>query len=248
MKKLDGKIVLITGGTSGIGAATAALFRDEGAVVIATGSSPASVEAARDQVPGIEFIASDAADPAAAKALVEHVRVSKGRLDVVFANAATNRLAPIEEVDEATFDRLLGVTLRGPFFLLKHAVGLMPQGGSIILTSSSVALRGMATTSVYGAGKAALRALGLNLAVELAPRKIRVNTITPGPVATPFGQKLGLTEEQIIGLFGPMMDRVPLGRMGDASEVATAALYFASDESGFTTGAELVVDGGLTIT
>ena len=105
----------------------------------------------------------------------------------------------------------------------------------------------MATTSVYGAGKAALRALGLNLAVELAPRRIRVNTITPGPVATPFGQKLGLTEEQIAG-FGAMIGRVPLGRMGDASEVAAAALYFASDASGFTTGAELVVDGGLTIT
>ena len=248
MKTLDGKIVLITGGTSGIGAATATLFRDEGAVVVATGSSAASVETAQAQMPGIEFIVSDAGDPAAAKALVEHVSASHRRVDVVFANAGTNKLAPIDEVDEATFDRLLGVTLRGPFFLLKHAVGLMSNGGSIILTSSSVALRGMATTSVYGAGKAALRALGLNLAVELAPRKIRVNTITPGPVATPFGQKLGLTEEQIVGLFGPMMGRVPLGRMGNAGEVAAAALYFASDASGFTTGAELVVDGGLTIT
>lgn len=247
MKKLDGKIVLITGGTSGIGAATATLFRDEGATVVATGSSAASVQTAQAQMPGIEFIVSDAGDPAAAKALVEHVHDTQGRLDVVFANAGTNRLAPIEEVDEATFDFLIGLTVRGPFFLLKHAVGLMPTGGSIILTSSMAALRGMATTSVYGAGKAALRALGLNLAVELAPRKIRVNTITPGPVATLIGQKQGLTEEQIAG-FGAMIDRVPLGRMGDASEVAAAALYFASDASGFTTGAELVVDGGLTIT
>ena len=246
MKKLNGKIVLITGGTSGIGAATAMLFRDEGATVVATGSSAASVGAAQAQMSGIEFIVSDAGDPTAAKALVEHVRATHGRVDVVFANAGTNRLAPIEDVDEATFDRLVGLTVRGPFFLLKHAVGLMPEGGSIILTSSTAALRGMATTSVYGTGKAALRALGLNLAVELAPRKIRVNTITPGPVATPFGQKLGLTEEQIAG-FGAMIGRVPLGRMGDASEVAAAALYFASDASGFTTGAELVVDGGLTI-
>ena len=247
MKKLEGKIILITGGTSGIGAATATLFRDEGATVVATGSSAASVSAAQAQMPGIEFMVSDAGDPAATKALVEHVRVSHGRLDVVFANAGTNRLAPIEEVDEAIFDRLIGLTLRGPFFLLKHAVGLMSEGGSIILTSSTAALRGMATTSVYGAGKAALRGLGLNLAVELAPRKIRVNTITPGPVATPIGQKQGLTEEQI-AVFGAMIGRVPLGRMGDAGEVAAAALYFASDASGFTTGAELVVDGGLTIT
>ena len=178
---------------------------------------------------------------------MEHVRAAYGRLDVLFVNAGTNKLAPIAEVDEATFDRLLGLTLRGPFFLLKHALGLMPEGGSIILTSSSVALRGMANTSVYGAGKAALRALGLNLAVELAPRRIRVNTITPGPVATPFGQKLGLTDEQIAG-FGAMIGRVPLGRMGDAAEIAAAALYFASDASGFATGAELIVDGGLTIT
>lgn len=245
MKKLEGKIVLITGGTSGIGASTATLFRDEGATVIATGSSAASVKAAQAEMPGIEFIVSDAGEPVACKALVEHVRATKGRLDVVFANAGTNRLAPIEDVDEEMFDLLFGLTVRGPFFLLKHAVGLMSGGGSIILTSSTAALRGMATTSVYGAGKAALRALGLNLAVELAPRKIRVNTITPGPVATPFGQKLGLTEEQIAG-FGAMISRVPLGRMGDAREVANAALYFASDASGFTTGAELVVDGGLT--
>ncbi len=247
MTQLNGKIVLITGGTSGIGAATATLFRDEGATVVATGSSAASVEAARAQTPGVEFIVSDAADPDAAKVLIEHVRTAYGQLDVVFANAGTNRLAPIEEVDEATFDFLLGVMLRGPFFLLKHAVGLMPEGGSIILTSSTVALRGFATSSVYGAGKAGLRALGLNLAVELAPRKIRVNTITPGPVATSIGQKQDLTEEQITG-FGAMIDRVPLGRMADASEIAAAALYFASDASGFTTGAELVVDGGLTVT
>ena len=247
MTQLNGKIVLITGGTSGIGAATAALFRDEGATVVATGSSAASVEAAQSQTPDVEFLVSDAADPDAAKALIEHVRTAHGRLDVLFANAGINRLAPIEEVDEATFDFLLGVMLRGPFFLLKHAVDLMPEGGSIILTSSTVALRGFATSSVYGAGKAGLRALGLNLAVELAPRKIRVNTITPGPVATSIGQKQDLTEEQIAG-FGAMIGRVPLGRIGEAGEIAAAALYFASDASGFTTGAELVVDGGLTVT
>ena len=247
MKKLDGKVVLITGGTSGIGAATAKLFQKEGAFVIATGSNAASVEAARTQMPDIEFMASDAGDPEAGRALIEHVRASHGRLDVVFANAGTNKLAPIEQVDEATFDRLLGLTLRGPFFLVQRALGLMPEGGSIILTSSTAALRGIATSSVYAAGKAALRALGINLAVELASRKIRVNTITPGPIATPFGQKLGLTEEQMAG-FGAMMGRVPLGRMGDANEVAAAALYFACDDSGFTTGAELVVDGGLTMT
>lgn len=245
MNRLKEKIILITGGTSGIGAATAKLFQEEGAVVVATGSSAASVESAREHMPGIEFVASDAGDASAAKVLVEHVRDMHGRIDTVFINAGTNRLAALESVDEATFDKLLDITLRGPFFLLKHATAAMPDGGSIILTSSTAAIRGIATTSVYSAGKAALRALGLSLAVELAARGIRVNTITPGPVATSFGLKLGLTSEQIAG-FGEMIARVPLGRMAEPGEIAAAALYFASDESKFTTGAELVIDGGLT--
>ncbi len=247
MGKLTDKVVLITGGTSGIGAATAKLFAAEGAMVVATGSSEASVGAARETTPGVAFLVSDAGDPAAAKALVEHVRDTHGRIDVVFVNAGTNRLAPIGKVDEATFDLLLDVTLRGPYFLLKHALAAMPDGGSIILTSSTAALRGLPETSVYSAGKAALRALGLSLAVELAPRRIRVNTITPGPVATSLGQKLDLTPEQVAG-FGAMIARAPLARMGDPAEIAAAALYFASDEAAFTTGAELVVDGGLTAT
>lgn len=247
MTRLSGKIALITGGTSGIGAATVQLFHEEGATVVATGSSPASVDAARAQMPGVEFIASDAGDAGATKVLVDHVREKHGRIDILFANAGTSRLAPIEAVDEAVFDMLLNVTLRGPYFLLKHAVPIMPDGGSIILTSSTAAVRGMAATSVYGAAKAGLRALGLSLAVELAPRKIRVNTITPGPIATSIGEKMGLTPAQIAG-FGAMIARVPLGRMGESAEVAAAALYFASDNSKFTTGAELRIDGGITAT
>ena len=245
MHRLRDKVALITGGTSGIGAATATLFHEEGATVVATGSSAASVEAARAQMPGIEFITSDAGDAGAAQALVEHARDTYGRVDVLFANAGFNRLAPLDAVDGATFDLLLNVTLRGPYFLLQHAAPVMPDGGSIILTSSTAAVRGLPATSVYSAGKAALRALGLSLAVELAPRKIRVNTITPGPIATSIGEKMGLTPEQIAG-FGAMIARVPLGRMGVPAEVAAAALYFASDESRFTTGTELRIDGGLT--
>ncbi len=247
MNRLSGKTVLITGGTSGIGAGTAKLFQEEGATVVATGSSAASVEAARAQMPEVEFIASDAGDAGAAKALIEHVRGKYGRIDVVFANAGISRLVSIGTIDETTFDKLLGVNFRGPYFLLKHAAAAMSEGGSIILTSSTAAVRGMRDASAYSAGKAALRSLGLSLAVELAPQKIRVNTITPGPINTSIGTKMDLTPEQIAG-FGEMIARVPLGRIGEPDEIAAAALYFASDDSKFTTGAELRIDGGITVT
>ena len=246
MGRMTGKVALITGGTSGIGAATAKLFRAEGATVIATGSSATSVEKAREQMPDIEFVISDAGEVAEVKALVEKVSAEHGRIDVLFANAGISRLASLDATDEATFDRLFNVNLRGPYFLLKYAARVMADGGSIILTSSSSAVQGMADTSVYGATKGALRSLGLNLAIELAPRRIRVNTITPGPIATSIGDKMDLTPEQV-DMFGEMIGRVPAGRMGKADEIAAAALYFASDDAGFTTGADLRVDGGLTI-
>ncbi len=245
MGRLSGKVALITGGTSGIGATTAKLFQTEGAIVVATGSSAASVEGAREQMPEVEFIASDAGDAAAARALIEHVRDTFGHIDILFVNAGIGRLLPIEGVDEAVFDRLFDVNFRGPYFLLKHAAAAMSEAGSIILTSSTAAVQGMPGQSAYGAGKAALRALGLSLAVELAPRKIRVNTITPGPINTGIGAKMNLTPEQIAG-FGEIIAKLPLGRIGEPDEIAAAALYFASDDSRFTTGAELRIDGGLS--
>jgi len=141
---------------------------------------------------------------------------------------------------------LFATNVRGPYFLLKHAIPVLSDGASIILTSSSAAVQGMPGLSVYGASKAALRSLGMSLAAELAPRRIRINTITPGPINTPIAGKMGLTPEQMAG-FGQMIARVPLGRPGEPEEIAAAALYFASDDSRFTTGTELRVDGGITL-
>jgi NAD(P)-dependent dehydrogenase (short-subunit alcohol dehydrogenase family) len=245
MNALKGKIALITGGTSGIGAATAKRFRDEGATVVATGSSETSAAAARREMPGVEVLASDAGDPQAARALVDYVGGEHGRIDVLFVNAGMARVAPIAATEEAVFDALFNVNLRGPYFLLKHAVPILSDGGSIILTSSSSAVQGMPGLSAYGAAKAALRSLGLSLAAELAPHAIRVNTITPGPIDTPIAGKMGLSPEQLAG-FAHMIQQVPLRRPGRPEEIAAAALYFASDESRFTTGTELRVDGGLT--
>ena len=246
MNRLKGKIALITGGTSGMGAATAKLFQAEGATVITTGSSEKSVEAARKDLPGVEVLCSDASDPEAAHQLIQTVAAKHKRLDVLFVNAGIARVAPILHTEEPLFDELFATNVRGPFFLLKYAVPVLSEGASIILTSSSAAVRGVPGLSAYGASKAALRSLGLTLAVELAPQRIRVNTITPGPIDTPISGKMGLTPEQIAA-FGEMIGRVPLKRPGQPDEIAAAALYFASDESRFTTGTELRIDGGTTV-
>ena len=246
MDRLKGKIALITGGTSGIGAATARLFQAEGATVIVTGASENSVNAARQTMAGIEAVHSNAGDTQAAQLLLKSVAQKYGKIDVLFVNAGIARVAAAADTEERQFDELFATNVRGPYFLLKHAIPVLSEGASIILTSSAGALRGMPGLSAYSASKAALRSLGITLAVELAPRKIRVNTITPGPINTPIGGKMGLTPEQMAG-FGQMIARVPLQWPGESEEIAAAALYFASDESRFTTGTELIIDGGLTL-
>ena len=245
MNILKNKIALITGGTSGMGAASAKRFHEEGATVIVTGSSEASAEAARKAMPYVEAIASDAGDPKAAKTLAEHVKEKYGRIDILFVNAGIGRIAPLAAADEAHFDELFRVNVRGPYFLLKYAVPVMSDGGSIILTSSMGAVQGMPGLSVYSATKAAIRSFGLTLAAELGPRRIRVNTIIPGPINTPIAEKMGLSPEQIAG-FGQMVANGPLGRPGKPEEIAAAAVYYASDGSNFTTGTELRVDGGIS--
>lgn len=246
MNRLKGKVALITGGTSGIGAATAKLFQAEGATVVVTGGSSAGIEAARKELPAIEVVQSDASETKAIAALVKQVNDKHGHIDILFANAGISRLIPIEQVDEKTYDAILNTNLRGPYFLVKEALPFLPEGSSIILTSSTAAVKGMSGSTAYAASKAALRSFGISLAVELGPRKIRVNTITPGPIQTPIGGKMGLTAEQFAG-FSAIIAKMPLSRIGQPEEIAQAALYFASDDSGFTTGAELHVDGGMAL-
>lgn len=245
MAKLDGKIALISGGTTGIGAATARLFQSQGATVIVTGSSQKSVDAAKDQLPGIEAIISDAADIAATKALVDQVVVAHKRIDVLFVNAGIARFAPIAQIDEAFFDAQFDLNVKGAFFLLKHAIPAIPDGGAIILTASVAgAAGGLGGSTIYGATKAALRSFGRTFAKELLPRGIRVNTISPGPIVTPLLDRNGFTAAQKDAFIEGAKTRIPLGRTGTSEEVAAAALYLAADAT-YTTGAELFVDGGL---
>jgi NAD(P)-dependent dehydrogenase (short-subunit alcohol dehydrogenase family) len=221
MAKLDGKIALISGGTTGIGAETAKLFQSEGATVIVTGSSERSVETAKAALPGIEVLVSDASDVVAIKALIDQVKAKHGRIDVLFVNAGIAKFAPIEQIDEAFYDSQFNVNVRGAFFLLKHAIPVIRDGGAIVLTASVAgAAGGLGGSTVYGSTKAAVRSFGRTFAKELTPRRIRVNTISPGPIITPILDKNGLTPAQKDSFIEGAKTRIPLGRTGTVAEVA----------------------------
>jgi NAD(P)-dependent dehydrogenase (short-subunit alcohol dehydrogenase family) len=244
MGKLDGKIALITGGTTGIGAATARLFQAEGATVIVTGSNPGSAEAARAELPGVQVIVSNQGDTAAAKALVDQVTGDHGRIDILFVNAGIAHFSALADADEAFFDTQFDINVRGAYFTVKHAAPVIPEGGAIILTASTAASQGGVGMSVYAASKAALRSFGRTLAAELAPRGIRVNTVSPGPIETPIFGKSGLSAAQIDGFLEGAKGRIPLKRVGKPEEVAAAVLFLAADAT-FVTGGEIIVGGGL---
>ena len=241
--RLRDKVVLITGGTTGIGAATARLFQSEGAKVVVTGSSAKTVEAAKPTLPGIEVVVADQADAQASKSLVEHVKDRYGAIDVLFVNAGVGKFATLDRADEAHFDSIFNINVRGLYFMAKHAAPVIPNGGSIIFTGSTAGSKGGAGMSVYSATKAAVRSLARTLAAELAPRNIRVNVISPGVIETPILGKVGLTQEQLERWLESSKQRIPLGRIGQPEEVAATALYLAADAT-FTTGAELLVGGG----
>ncbi len=244
MAKLDGKIALITGGTTGIGAATAKLFQAEGATVIVTGSNPKTIETARGELAGIEVIASDQGDTGAAKGLVDQVVARHGRIDVLFVNAGIAHFAPLEAVDEAFFDKQFNINVRGAYFVVKHVAPAMPDGGAIILTSSTAGSQGAPAMSVYAATKAAVRSFGRTLAAELGPRNIRVNIVSPGPIETPIFGKTGMSQEQLDGFLEGAKGQIPLGRIGQPDEVARTVLFLAADAS-FVTGGEIFVGGGM---
>lgn len=211
MAKLDGKIALITGGTTGIGAATAKLFQAEGATVVVTGSNPDGLEAARKALPGVEVVLSDQADPAASKALADDVAARHGRIDIAFVNAGIAIMGPLDQVSEEIFDRQFDVNVRGALFAAKAVAPHVPQGGAIIFTGS---VSGSTGNSVYSATKAAVRSFARTLGAELAPRGVRVNVVSPGPIETPIFGKSGLSQEQVEGFKSGITSRVPLARIG----------------------------------
>ncbi|MCB9651236.1 MAG: SDR family oxidoreductase [Deltaproteobacteria bacterium] len=244
-KNLDKKIALVTGGTTGIGLATAHALAEAGADVIVTGRNPETLAAARAELDGIaEVIRSDAADPAAVAALFDHVKTTRGRLDVLFLNAGIARFAPLSDLPIEDADTILKVNVLGPWLALKHATPLLSEGASVVVNTSVVHTKGLPGASIYAASKAALRSIVRVAAAELAPRGVRVNAVSPGPIETPIYGKLGLSADQVEQFATDVQSKVALGRFGRPEDIAHAVLYLASPASAFVTGTELPVDGG----
>ncbi len=247
MNRLEGKVAVITGGNSGIGLATARRFAEEGAHVFITGRRQNELDAAVRQIgkqaTGVQGDVSNLAD---LDRLYATVKREKGRIDVVFANAgAGDALAPLGAISEELFDTTFSRNVKGLLFTVQKALPLLLDGGSIILNASIAASKGMPGMSVYSATKAAVRSFARGWTVDLKSRKIRVNAISPGPIDTPAVKSLGLTEAQLEQFKTEIVGAVPLARMGRADEIASAALFLASDDSSYVTGIELFVDGGM---
>jgi len=237
--------ILITGGTTGIGLATAQLLQAEGARVIVTGRNPETLAAARATLgPSAVVLASDSASIADAQALGAQVRRQVATLHGAFLNAGVARFTPVEAVTPADFDELFAVNVRGLFFQLQSLLPVFANPGAVVLNASLSAEIAMPNASVYAATKAAVAALGRNLALELAPRGIRLNTINPGPVTTPIFGKLGLPAEAAQGFVAQTTAKSPARRFGTAEEVARLARFLLSADSGYILGAEICIDGG----
>jgi NAD(P)-dependent dehydrogenase (short-subunit alcohol dehydrogenase family) len=248
MNRLQHKVALITGGTTGIGLATAKLFHAEGAKVFVTGHSKAGIEEARKQLPkDVEVLASDTANMDDVRALAETIKAKAGAVDVLFVNAGIARFLPIESVTPQLFDEQFNINVRGAYFTIQQILPLMSTGGSIVLTTSVAADLGLASSSIYSATKAALSSLARTLANELAARGIRVNEISPGPIETPIFGKMGVSADQADEMKAMIQSMVPLKRLGSADEVAQAALFLASADSSFLLGAKVRVDGGRSL-
>jgi NAD(P)-dependent dehydrogenase (short-subunit alcohol dehydrogenase family) len=245
--KLTGKTAFITGGTTGIGLATAKLLHSEGARVIVTGVNAERIAAASAELgPDATVLYADLRKPADLDAVIDTVRARFGTLDILFANAGVGTVAPLEAVIEEQVDRPFAINFKGLFFTVQKAAPLMAKGGSIVLTTSFLNAVGTPGFSILSASKAAVRSLALTLGAELAPRGIRVNAVSPGPIATGFHAKLGLTDAQLSAAAAGIEAAIPLGRFGEAAEIARSVLFLASDDASFMTGTELVADGGLS--
>jgi NAD(P)-dependent dehydrogenase (short-subunit alcohol dehydrogenase family) len=245
MGKLQGKVALVTGGTSGIGLATAKRFVSEGAYVFITGRREAELAAAIKEVGNdVTAIRGDVANLGDLDRLYAQIKQDKGRLDIVFANAGTAKYATVGEITEELYDSIFDTNVKGLLFTVQKALPLLPDGASIILNASIVASKGLASNSVYSATKAAVRSFARTWTTDLKARHIRVNAVSPGSIDTPgLNELLGSSEtgQQRLKMISTA---VPLGRLGKPDEIANAVVFLASDEASYITGAELFVDGG----
>jgi NAD(P)-dependent dehydrogenase (short-subunit alcohol dehydrogenase family) len=243
--KLEGKIALVTGGSTGIGFATAQRFVKEGAYVYITGRrQPQLEEAVKTIGTQAQAIQADASSLADLDRLFAQIKQEKGRLDIVFANAGGGSFAPLGSITEEQYDQIFNTNVKGLLFTVQKALPLIADGGSIILNASIVSIKGLPAFSVYSATKAAVRSFARSWTSDLKDRKIRVNVVSPGPIETPGVAGLAQTEEQRQELYTQLTSMVPLGRMGQPDEIAKTAVFLASDDASYVAGVELFVDGG----
>jgi NAD(P)-dependent dehydrogenase (short-subunit alcohol dehydrogenase family) len=246
MGKLSGKVAVITGANSGIGLATAKRFVEEGANVVITGRRQKELNEAAAQIgKNVTAVQGDVSRLENLDRLYTTVSEKHGYIDVLFANAGVGNLAALGSISEEHFDRQFDINVKGLLFTVQKALPLFKDGGSIILNASVAGQKGIGGFSVYNATKAAVRSFARTWTSDLKQRRIRVNAISPGPIETPIFGKLGLGEAEFAQVATSLVSQVPLGRVGQAEEIASAALFLASDESSFITGVDLCVDGGL---
>jgi NAD(P)-dependent dehydrogenase (short-subunit alcohol dehydrogenase family) len=241
MKKLEGKIVLVTGGTSGIGLATAKRFVAEGAFVFVTGRRQTELDTAvKDIGENVRGVQGDVSNLNDLDRLMVTIKNEKGSLDVVFANAGWGEFVPLDSITEEHFEKTFATNVKGVAFTVQKALPLLRDGSAIVLNGSIAGSIGRPAFSVYAATKAAVRSFARNWSVDLKMRKIRVNVVSPGTVPTPAYDYLGITKEMLAG----ELESIPLGRLGVPDDIAKAVIFLASDDSSYITGIELFVDGG----
>ena len=243
--KLEGKIALVTGGNSGIGFATAKQFIAEGAFVYITGRRETELKAAEEALGHqAKAVRADVSNLGDLDVLYAQIQKEKGHLDVLFANAGSGSFVPLGQITEEHYEQTFDTNVKGILFTVQKALPLIPDGGTIVLDASLASIKGSPAFSVYAATKAAVRSFARSWTSDLKDRKIRVNVVSPGPIDTPGARGLVKTEEEQKTFYGQMAAMIPLGRMGEADEVAKAVLFLASADASFIAGVELFVDGG----
>jgi len=246
MKRLEGKVAVVTGGNSGIGLATAKRFQEEGARVAISGRSKKTLDEAVKAIGnGVVAVQSDVAKLSDVDKLYSEVSRKLGKIDVLFVNAGIVKFVPLAETSESAYDEQFDINIKGAYFTIQKALPFLNDGASIILNTSTADSTGNAGISAYSATKAALRSLARTAAAELAPRGIRVNAVAPGPIVTPIFERTGLSKEAFEQVAKEIVAKVPMKRFGQPEEVAATVAFLASQDASYITGVEINVDGGL---
>ena len=247
MNRFKEKVVVVSGGNSGIGLETVKGFLKEGAKVVFSGRRQEALDEVSAGLSGeFKAVLADQGIPADNKRLIDETVATYGKIDVLFVNAGVAYFVPADQIDEDHFDSQFNINIKGPAFLVKNAIPYLNDGGAIIFNTSVVHLKGFEAASIYSATKGALRAYSRVLTTELAPRKIRVNVVAPGPIATPIYDKLGMPQEAVEEMGKGFAATNPLKRFGNPKEIADAVLFLASDEASYVNGIELAIDGGMS--